>query len=339
MTRRALSLGLVMLAGCGDGAPPVPVEHQPLAGGAVALVGDLEIGPVEVAAIASAQGLPLGAARDRAVRDALFAAGATHDLPAEVEAARRRVLARALLRSLWAEATLEPISDDELAEATSHHWLRFDRPESWRTVHAVVTVSDKDDAAARAKAEALAQRIRQAVAKVAEQARHSSAPAFDEQTLEPKIVDPVVDAFRKAAGELATAPNVTIQPLPPVTAQRRVVQKGRQENSFLPGFVAGAVALERRGDLSAVVESDAGYHVILLLERIPERRAGRDERLRGLEQEILRVRGVRLRRTLVTKLEGAGSVSLASNVDALLTQVRSGEVVASGGVHEGDAPR
>ena len=103
-------------------APP-PIASGPLPEGIVARVGSGASHGESIARIAAIQRVDVRAAREIAVRDALFAAGAAAgelDVAADV----RGVLARRLLRSLRAEAERLPITANELAEAAERREQR-----------------------------------------------------------------------------------------------------------------------------------------------------------------------------------------------------------------------
>ena len=108
-----------------EAAPGVAIG--PLPEGVVARVGPSAIHSESVGRIAALQHLDLAAARDLAVRDALFAGGAQArglDVAADV----RSVLARRLLRSIRAEAERTPITADELTAAAERREQRNQIP-------------------------------------------------------------------------------------------------------------------------------------------------------------------------------------------------------------------
>jgi hypothetical protein len=104
-----------------------PIASGPLPDGIVARVGADSIRGESVARIAALQHVDVRSARERAVRDALFAAAATAD-GIDVEASVRGVLARRLLRSLRAEAEKTPITADELTAAAERREQRGNIP-------------------------------------------------------------------------------------------------------------------------------------------------------------------------------------------------------------------
>jgi hypothetical protein len=97
-------------------AAAIPAAIGPLPEGVVARVGASAIHAESVGRIAALQRVDVRAARDLAVRDALFADGAAArglDVAADV----RGVLARRLLRAIRAEVEQIPLTAAELTEA------------------------------------------------------------------------------------------------------------------------------------------------------------------------------------------------------------------------------
>jgi parvulin-like peptidyl-prolyl isomerase len=82
-------------------------------------------------------------------------------------------------------------------------------------------------------------------------------------------------------------------------------------------------ALGERGALSEVFQTPFGFHVALLLERTPERKRSKAERLEGLKDEILVVRAKRAKRALLERLRADAGITLPTNVDAILARAAS----------------
>jgi hypothetical protein len=255
--------------------------------------------------VARAQGLPLVAARDRAVSDALLAAHARASL-GDVTAshARRGALARALLESFSAEALRRgPPTDAEVAVATDSRWWELDQPSLLRTTHAVVVVKKpEDDQAARG----LADRILVAV----------------EGTTD-------AGAFRKAASAVPSSGlDVRVEDLDPVARDRRAVNPaspppaGSRTAQYDAAFVEAAFAIPSIGRSSPVVRTEFGYHVILATERIPERRTPLEDRRRMLEPEVLLWRATELRDQVLLQARARDLVEVERAALDLMEKIR-----------------
>lgn len=313
-------------------APPPPSIRGALEEGVVARVGDLEIGEADVRAVVARQGRSPEEALDGLVRDALFAIEAERrGLAAEPRTAAlvRAALAREMLASLAEEARAEgPIRDDELAEWTERAWIELARPESFRTVHAVVTDDDRSSAdwdearweAARETAEILRKRVTPAV----DLARLSQPPAPTPGA--PPAKDPAAEEFIRLAKAVSADQPIVVEALPPITKEGLAVEPSRRP--FDAKFAGAASTLSGRGDLSAIVESPFGVHVIMLLERIPERFASEDERRALLGEPILQDRVHRRQKDLLTSARAAVSIDpQADGILAELPAVGAGEGV------------
>ncbi|MGK4005927.1 peptidyl-prolyl cis-trans isomerase [Sorangium sp. So ce1036] len=287
-----------------------------------ARVGAEEIPVALVGRIATAQRISPAQARDAAIRDALFAAEArargleqAPDVQREINA----VLARRLLHHLSEEAAnAGPVTDDELRVATERHWLELDRPEGYRTVHAVVRLAADADEVTRARAKEVAEAVRAAVASAREVALRSAPPPATGPR-QPPPADPAADAFVSAAKGIPTSGlELVAEPLPPVTAAGRVLAAESQQ--FDPDFSRAAASLAARGDLSAPIPSRFGVHVIMLLERIPAQVVPAEERRRLVRDEVVTDRA---RAALARLLEGLRrEPKVVGGFDALLELVR-----------------
>lgn len=289
--------------------------------GVAARVGASDIAVDTVARIAAAQHLPPAQALDAAVRDALWAAEArARGLEQDPEVRREisLVLARRMLHTLKEEAeSVGPVTDDELRAATERHWLDLDRPEGYRTVHAVVRLSADADEATRDKAKALADAIRTAVLSSREVAQRTEPPSASGTQQPPP--DPAAEAFISAAkGVPADGLEVVAQVLPAVTAAGRALTSEPQQMDL--AFSRAAASLVARGDLSAPVTSPFGVHLIMLLERIPARVVPLEERRGLVRDEVVTDRA----RAAQSKLLEAArrEAEIAGAVDGLLELVR-----------------
>ena len=289
--------------------------------GVAARVGAGDVALDAVARIAAAQHLPPAQALDAAVRDALWAAEArARGLEQDPEVRREisLVLARRMLHTLKEEAeNVGPVTDDELRAATERHWLDLDRPEGYRTVHAVVRLSADADEATRDKAKALADAIRTAVLSSREVAQRTEPPSASGTQQPPP--DPAAEAFISAAkGVPADGLEVVAQVLPAVTAAGRALTSEPQQMDL--AFSRAAASLVARGDLSAPVTSPFGVHLIMLLERIPAQVVPVEERRGLVRHEVVtdRARAAQSRLLEAARREA----EIAGAVDALLELVR-----------------
>jgi peptidyl-prolyl cis-trans isomerase C len=182
-------------------------------------------------------------------------------------------------------------------------------------VHALVRVPPEADASRWAAAEAVAEAISKRVAPAAELARASSTGVRGDDA-----GDPAEQRFIELARE---TPNegfeVVVQPLPPVAADGLSVQpEGRQP--FDGAFVREAISLESRGALSRPFRSSFGWHVVLMLERLPAVRVPVEERRRLLTPDISDER-IRARRAeLLTRLRSEVPIEVERSADKLLEQ-------------------
>jgi len=330
---RELLLAAMLLGGCADGAEEqrLPTKST-LDEGIVARVGGESIALTTVARIAQEQGISVAEARDRAIADALLALGARERLPArEVTNTQSRALAHALLRQLWLDLSARPISDRELAEATEVRWTWWDRPEGRRTIHFVVQVKDTDPPERHDDARALAERLRELVIPIAELARREPAPARTEEgmfTMGSLPADPVDKPFEEAVESVDHAGfDVLAQVVHPITADGRPIghQMPLEVNYYDPTYAKETAALSQRGDLTGVISSYAGYHVAMLLEVTPARRASEEERRVGLRDEIIQVRMRRAHAGLLKELRTKGQVEVPVNATSALELIEVGD--------------
>ena len=95
-------------------------------------------------------------------------------------------------------------------------------------------------------------------------------------------------------------------------------------SGVVPEYARAAAALDKRGALSEVVETQFGYHVIMLLERTPAKRVPEAERRAALRDEILMLRGKRMHAALLEDAKQRIGVEVSRKSDALLAQVKIG---------------
>jgi hypothetical protein len=309
-----IAVAAASLVAC-DRAPPAPVASAALPPGAVARVGSIVITADLVARIAAAQRTSIEEARDAAVRDALFAQAALDRGLAQTREVDRQItaeLARVMLHRVLAEARKAPPTEDELAAAAKRRWLDVDRPEGSRVVHAVVRCDpQKDDDAKKASARAVAEAIRAAALPISERASTmplpEGAPLPSVRQRPSDDPDPLSAAFRKAAALVPSRGlEVTIEPLPAAAADGRVLAPNGGNLDTI--FTRAAAAIPARGGLSPIVETNYGYHVILLLERTPAQVLQGEARTARLLADIVNERARAADKQLLARLRpGSGA--------------------------------
>jgi hypothetical protein len=283
-----------------SGEPRPVATRAALPPGVVASVGGDLIHAETVARIASAQGIDRSAARDLAVRDAVFAAALRADpqRSASVAVAERAALGRALFEVLEKQAEdLGPIGDTELLELATERWTELDRPPSVRTAHAVVLVKKPEDSApARAFAERLLPAVRGAASTEEFLSRARSVPA--------------------------TPPlEIVAEELSPVTEDGRMwdprARPGTKFGTVDRDYARAANALASPGDQSPIVKSAFGYHVILLEERIPEKRTTLDERRTLVGAEVVTRRARKLLEKALERLRESTPLEVERTAEGL----------------------
>jgi len=253
---RAALLALTLLAACSGPSKPAPEEQRRLAGAAVAKVGDVVLTKELVAEVARARRCSPREALDLLVEDALLAQAARdrgldgkQPTAWRIEAARGRATAR---RIHVASGAGQPPSDEEVRALTERHFWDLDRAESVRVVHAISLRSPKEDpAVTRARGEQLLAAVQSATDK---------------------------DTFMALAKAVK---DVRVEELPPFVADGRSANGG----GFDPTFVKASFALEKPGKISPLVDTPFGFHVILLVERLPPMSVPLAERRARLTEE------------------------------------------------------
>jgi predicted metal-dependent hydrolase len=292
----------------------------------VAHVGDAAISKETVLGIAKAQNISPREATELAVRDALFAQEALarrldvlHER--DLDATLAKALAASILEQVKAEG---PIRDDEITQLVAgtrtlngeNYSYLVDRPEAWVTVHAVVKIAKDADEDTVKRAKKVADAIRDAVKPIGARAKET-IPLAGPDHEGGQFLD-VAKAVDKQGFDVA------IEALPPVGADSfTVLPNGR--SPFDPRFTAGAVALKQRGDLSEPVRSDFGWHVIMLLDRIPGQQLSMPELKELFEDYVYDARARKVTEPLLAELRKSNPSDIVRNSDALLALIHVGD--------------
>ena len=111
----------------------------------------------------------------------------------------------------------------------------------------------------------------------------------------------------------------------PFTADGRIAQKAA-DSGLDVSFTKAAFAIPQLGELSEVVATPFGWHVIRLLEVRPGFRAPLDERIRRLEPAMLRARIGPLHEAKLAELRKTANVALlATDFDLSLPRIAEAE--------------
>jgi hypothetical protein len=290
----------LLLQACG-GKRQAPVVHRgTLGSGVAARVGNDDISTATVERIVRARGVTPREARDLAIVDSLFAQGArARSSSAKVSTAERGVLARALLEDFRQRGrALGPPTDAEVEAITTERWIELARPPSVRVTHVVVLAQKPEQ---RAAGRAIAERV---------------AAALKGAT---KSED-----FEKRVGGLGTKEiGVKVERLAPVTADGRMFalavagRPAAEMGGLHDGFTRAAHALENPGDLSPIVDSPFGFHVIFLEERLAPEQPSLEERRRLLAPEVHSRRSERVLAETKQRLKASTAIELARDVETL----------------------
>lgn len=300
--RKPALVVVAVLVGCAtkeeNGTPARPQEAAVL-GGAVAARVEGTVIPLElVARVAAASSITPAEAADRLIDDAAAAEtarrrGLDRRLPAswQLDAARGRLASQ---RFLADARKAGPPTDAEVAALSEVHWAEVDRPPAVRVVHAIVLRPGETAGVAAAKAQAASLRE--------ELVNAPDGASFEAQA----------KAFFARAG--LGDKGGKVEQLPAFTATGLVIEGGAMDE----GFARAAFAIPAENGTSPLVETSFGWHVIRILERLPEHRVPIETRRVAFAEEVV---SIRARETLVTRireLKAAHPVSIAGAADALM---------------------
>ena len=229
------------------------IAQKALGGGVVARAGAVELPATLVADVATARRVSPREATMLLVDDALLAQAArAAKLDADLHnvAKVRAAQARLALDHLLAVQDRTPATDQQVGDLTKELWAQVDRGEARRVTHAIVmaakveknrTVPDSPEGNARRQA--LAERIHAAVR--------------DAKT---------VTEFGSLASAIPTdGLEVKVEGLPAIVEDGRALD----DTPFDPAFTAGVFAVPEGQQVSPVVKSDFGWHIVYVTERMP----------------------------------------------------------------------
>lgn len=281
-------LGAAGVAGCTSGAPKVEGAEGALPPGAFALLGGTPLGeelfPDARRAAPSADTSPRALA-EAVVREALFARELGETAPDRARLVERGELSRALIEQLArvARESGGPPQKPELVAALERLWLEVDRPRAVRTGRISIHVEPlADDTDAEAVMLAIAANVKAATN---------------------------LDDFVRLAQEVpARGLTLDLGVEPPVTADGRVVPTSpadERKERFDLDYAKAAASLDHIGQISDLVRTADGFHVIVAMEIIGGYRAPTDELRARLAQNVNQERARAEFERLEKELRGA----------------------------------
>lgn len=246
------------------------------------VVGSTEIVGSMVTRLATARGIAVSEALQLLRSDALVAEHFLEDHPSQADALGRLTMAKQLLAQLRSESiALGAPSDDEVEQIAGARWWEMSRPRMVQVVHAVV-LSDNGSEEARKLAEKLAK----AVGSTSDEQKFSAAV---------KAVE---------TGRL----KVKVEALQPVAADGRTVHPdrpppaGRKEGRLVVSFASAAHALEKAGDVSPVIHTRFGFHIMVMHKQWEAHRNSSEDLREHYGPEIFDIRTRRAQERLLDKL-------------------------------------
>ena len=296
---RAVALALLASSVACSGGDHGPAPQQVALGGEVAARVGSDVIPLSlVTRVATDQKVTAREALRHLIDDAVAANGARARAldsgpPSSwlLTAARGRWMADRLMEEARQGG---PPTDAEIVELTALHWRELDRPPAVRVVHALVMPPKAADEATAARAKALAAELRAAV-----------LPAKDGDDFQ---------ARAKAVVHPAEL-NVVVQPLPPFVSDGRITEG---EGGMVPAFAQAAHLLTQPGETSTVIETSFGWHVIRLIERIPEQRMPAETRRTALGEEAFIQRARKATDARLTTLRAGAPVTVSPSSESLM---------------------
>lgn len=262
-----------------------------LGGQIAARVGDEAVPLAVVASVAGAQHVDARTAALRVVDDAIAASaarqrGLDQRRPASwlLVAARGRFAADQIFREAKGRGAPTNLEVENFSNA---HWREVDRPAGVRVVHVVVLRPQKGGDAAFARARAGAAELRRILVTA------TSPEDFEQKAIAfPKSPD-VETKFEK---------------LPSFTDDGWAIERDAR---FSEKFSRPAFALSTPGETSDVVESEHGWHVIRLVEHLPEMRLPFETRREMFVDEVNAYRAHELLRERLEALRGRYPVTVS----------------------------
>lgn len=303
---------LALLAACSSPeSQPTPTnrpadERAALGGAVAARVGGEPIPLSLVASVAQAQHVAPQDALRKIIDDEIAANSArkrgldqANPTSWNLTAVRGRLVADRLLEEAKKKGSPSDAEVERLSEA---HWADVNRPPMVHVMHAIVLLPGKPAEVKQARA--IADKMAAAVNDAASPEDFKAKATAVEH---PKDIE------------------TRVEDLPPFDEDGRVATGG----GMVPEFAKAAHALKTPGAQTGIVETRFGWHVIRLIERVPERRMALEDRRTAFAEEVLAMRGHDAVTDLFTALRGKTRVEVSPSAEQLMRTVSIGEQQAS----------
>lgn len=282
---------------------PPPPTHQALGGDVVARAGEATISAIMVASVARAQGRSPADALQLLIADALLSQGArAKNLDQSPAVARDLRALRAQLvtdRIRNVANAAGPCSDDEVDRLSKIHLKDVELPERVEVIHAI---------AIRPKKEAPNQELQiQHAREVADEIASSTHGATSAEDFETR-------AKSVAHGDV----EVRVEALPAFGDDGVVPETGGGMDAT---FAHAAFSLASPGDISPVVETTFGWHVIRLSRRLPSKDVPREERRTMFAEECRATRARSAFDALLGARRGTEKIQIAQDANDAMTRV------------------
>jgi hypothetical protein len=199
------------------------------------------------------------------IREILLGDEAARSLPHRAQAVQRGVLGRSLIEHLEEELSRQaPVTEEELEAQRKKEWVKYERPRAVRTAQFFIPVGEL-------------------------------SPGQVEYDLAQRIVEAVkgatnVEQFASLGRAVETDLRVIVEPAPTVAADGRVVPINTEEAQFEStdsAFAEAATNLRTAGDISGVVATKNGFHVLYAMDVYPAVSIPVSEARRALTKAVL----------------------------------------------------